>query len=365
MEEIYTDLDVPLELKKEAETKYLNLGEWLNQDSQSKFKSDSQLYIQGSTLLGTSVRPIKRGDEYDFDLVYKRNIKKDGISQKDFKDQVGEQLTRYIQYLKDGGEKDIPFLIEGKRCWTLQYKGRFHIDVLPALPDPEPEYLMDPEDGLIITDKELTQWQFSNPKGYHSWFKKSMRYALTELRNSLAKSDGVEVEDVPQHKTKTTLQKAIQILKRHRDSTYMGSKDDKPISVIITTLASHAYNNSDNLYVALTEIVKNMNNYIEDRDGVYWVENPINKKENFADKWESNPKRAEEMFRWIESANKEFESYQNETNIDVITESLEKSFRLDNATAITGKAKKREGLAVAAKAVEVKTDPWSHSGDSY
>ena len=89
------------------------------------------------------------------------------------------------------------------------------------------------------------------------------------------------------------------------------------------------------------------------------------KKENFADKWESNPKRAEEMFRWIESANKEFESYQNETNIDVITESLEKSFRLDNATAITGKAKKREGLAVAAKAVEVKTDPWSHSGDSY
>jgi hypothetical protein len=44
MEEIYTDLDVPLELKKEAETKYLNLGEWLNQDSQSKFKSDSQLY---------------------------------------------------------------------------------------------------------------------------------------------------------------------------------------------------------------------------------------------------------------------------------------------------------------------------------
>ncbi len=359
MNDVFKDLDVPPELREEAERKYLHLGNWLNEDSQENFKSDSNLYIQGSTLLGTSVKPVKRGDEYDFDLVYRRNIKKDGISQKDLKKQVGDQLARYIQFLEKEGETDIPKLIEGKRCWTLQYKGRFHIDILPALPDPEPNYLMNPQDGIIITDKELVQWQFSNPKGYHTWFKSSMREALHEKRAALAKSDGVEVESIPEDNVKTTLQKAIQILKRHRDSTYTGDSDDKPISIIITTLAGHAYNNSDNLYVALSAIVDNMGQYIEKRDGVYWVENPINKKENFADKWEKKPERMKAFHEWLDSAKSEFSSFKTENNMDVLTEKLSKSLRVDNAQVIVGNAKKRAGLSAAANSVSVKTDPWS------
>lgn len=359
MNDIFKDLDVPTELRKEAERKYTNLGIWLNEDSQEHFKSDASLYIQGSTLLGTSVRPIKRGDEYDFDLVYRRNIKKEGITQKELKTQVGDQLGRYIKYLEGEDEADIPKLVEGKRCWTLQYKGRFHIDILPALPDPEPSYLMNSEDGIIITDKELVHWQFSNPKGYHSWFKSTMRESLYEVRNSMAKSDGVDVESIPEEGVKTTLQKAIQILKRHRDSTYSGNKDDKPISIIISTLAGHAYNNSGNLYLALSGIVENMANYIEKRDGVYWVENPINNKENFADKWRKHPERMEAFFQWLNSAKSEFSSYRIENNMDVLTEKLSNSFRVDNAQVIVGNASKRASLAAAASSVSVKTDPWS------
>jgi len=360
LDDVYTDLDVPDSFVAEAEKKYLALGEWLNKDSQANFKTDSSLYVQGSTLLGTSVKPIKKEDDYDFDLVYKRQLLKERITQAELKKQVGDQLSRYLKHLKDIGETDIPKLEEGKRCWTLQYKGKFHIDVLPAIPDPKPDYKMNPEDGLIITDTELATWQFTNPKGFHSWFKQSMKVALYESKRAFAKAAKVDIEQVPEDDVKTTLQKAIQILKRHRDATYKGDPDDKPISIIITTLAGQCYNNNENLYLALSHIVDHMADHIEDRDGVLWVENPINHKENFADKWEDSPIRAEKFMEWLKSAKAEFTALANETNSDRITEQLFKSFRVNDAATMVTAASKRAGLAAAASAVTVKTSPWGY-----
>lgn len=358
--EVYEDLEIPVALFQEAKTKYIDLGVWLNADSQEYFKTDSSLYVQGSTLLGTSIKPIKQGDEYDFDLVYRRVLLKESITQAELKKQVGDQLKRYLKHLKETGASEIPELIEGKRCWTLQYKGRFHMDILPALPDPEPQYLMCPEEGLIITDKDLTRWQFTNPKGFHAWFKQTMKVTLTEARSRLAKSASVAIEKIPEDDVKTTLQMAIQILKRHRDSTYQGDQDDKPISIIITTLGALSYNNSDNLYLALNQMVSNMDKHIENREGVLWVQNPINHKENFADKWEKYPERAENFMVWLNKAKNDLASLQNETNEERLMEKLSKSFRIDNATKIVTAASKRAGLAAAASAVTVKTDPWSY-----
>lgn len=357
--DIYSDLNIPPERLAEAKKKYEDLGKWLNTDSQTYFKTDSTLYVQGSALLGTLTKPIKNG-EYDFDFVYRRLLSKDGITQAELKTQVGDQLRRYIEHLKKTGSTDIPELQEGKRSWRLQFKGRFHMDILPAIPDPEPQYLMNPKDGVIITDKDLTRWQFTNPKGYHSWFKQSMRIRLDEERSRLAKSASVDVEKIPEDEAKTTLQQAIQILKRHRDSMYDGDPDHKPISIIINTLAAHSYNNSANLYEALSHIVKNMEHHIEDRNGVRWVENPINKKENFADKWEAYPIREKNFRSWLKLAKDEFISFANETNTVVLSERLEKSLRLDNAQTFITSANKRAGLAAAASAVTVKTDPWSY-----
>src|SRR5687768_883672 len=116
--EIYADLEVPPEMIYEATKRYEELGEWLNKDSQSRFQTSSSLYFQGSKLLGTSIKPVRRGDDYDFDMVYRRDIKT--ISQKDLKEQVGDQLKRYIEYLKEIRHDDIPTLIEKPRCWTLK-----------------------------------------------------------------------------------------------------------------------------------------------------------------------------------------------------------------------------------------------------
>jgi hypothetical protein len=357
MKDVYLDLDVDRARLAEAKRKYKELGDWLKLDSQEYFRTDSGLYIQGSALLGTLVKPLGNG-EYDFDFVYRRELRKESVTQAELKKQVGDQLRRFIKHLRNIGSTDVPELHEGARCWRLQYRGRFHMDILPALPDLEPDYLILPEHGLIITDRDLAHWQFTNPKGYNAWFRESMRVALYEERTKLAKAANVDVEAIPEEEPKTTLQMAVQILKRHRDSTYKGSIEDRPISIIISTLAAHVYDNNPNLYLALNNIVQNMAQYIEERDGEFWVENPINHKENFADKWNKYPQRAKNFISWLKQARLEFSAMQTET-VDKISESLSKSLNINNAGAVVTAAHKRAGLSAAAKAVTVKTDPWS------
>ncbi len=95
---------------------------------------------------------------------------------------------------------------------------------------------------------------------------------------------------------------AIQLLKYHRDINWRND-DDKPISIIITTLATKAYNGEDNLYDALVNICKTMPDYIENRNDTYWVGNPVNENENFADKWKETPRKAQVFFQWLFSLN--------------------------------------------------------------
>ena len=92
------------------------------------------------------------------------------------------------------------------------------------------------------------------------------------------------VDEVPDYKVKTPLQRATQLLKRHRDTMFNGD-EDKPISIIITTISAHAYNGEQTICETLRTILKNMHLFVENRHGVNWVMNPVNPMENFADKW--------------------------------------------------------------------------------
>ena len=83
---------------------------------------------------------------------------------------------------------------------------------------------------------------------------------------------------------------------------------DKPVSIIITTLAAKAYDNEANLYDALFGIVQEMPKHIERAPG--WpktVANPVNVKENFADKWKSHPENVpEKFFTWLQTVEDDF-----------------------------------------------------------
>ena len=92
-----------------------------------------------------------------------------------------------------------------------------------------------------------------------------METEFNARRKVIAESIRAGVEDVPEYKVKTPLQQAIQILKRHRDIMFEKDAEDRPISIIITTLAAHAYNNETNLLDALRNIVAHMTQFIRGR----------------------------------------------------------------------------------------------------
>ena len=133
-----------------------------------------------------------------------------------------------------------------------------------------------------------------------------MEIRFDVIRKSLAIQ--LRVEDVPEYKVKTPLQQTIQILKRHRDIWFEENKSlygqkAKPISIIITTLAAHAYDNEADLQQALLKIVTEMRAHIQyDSNGKAIISNPVNPLENFADKWQEDPIRKTCFMDWIKQA---------------------------------------------------------------
>ncbi len=62
---------------------------------------EPKLYMQGSFKLGTVVRPIADGSEYDVDLVCELSAdSKETISQDQLKEIIGEALSRHSEYGK-------------------------------------------------------------------------------------------------------------------------------------------------------------------------------------------------------------------------------------------------------------------------
>lgn len=298
-------LDVSPSKYEEAKGHYEAVGDWLNKPESSLARYNPVIYPQGSFALGTAVRPLS-DEEYDVDAVCLLDTTQEEHSQQDLKKLVGDRLKEHGDYRRMLAEPD------GRRCWTLNYaeSARFHLDILPAIPDYRwALFLLEgvPEDwaqhAICITDKETwtyeRDWPKSNPKGYLEWFKKRMEVVFNQRRLLLAKDARAEVHDIPEYKVRTPLQRLVQLLKRHRDIMFDGD-ECKPISIIITTLAASAYQNEDDIQTALQNVVPNMRNFIENRDGIYWVPNPVNPEENFADRWQTEPEKADAFFQWLD-----------------------------------------------------------------
>lgn len=306
LESLVEDISVSEAKYEEAKNSYESVGDWLSKDNSALKKYNPQIYVQGSFALGTAVTPIDKND-YDVDVVCLLETDNQTVTQHQLKELVGNRLKEHEVY-----KRMLVPINGGRRCWTLKYADarNFHIDILPAIPDDNiifncQTYRNEIDKHRIqITDNTSpdyalfsNNWHKSNPLGFLNWFKKEMEEKIN-LRSGEIKNFNESVNEIPVYKRKTTLQKVIQLLKRHRDKHY-GNNEDKPISIIITTLATKAYNGEDTILDALQNIVNNMEIYIENRNGIYWVENPTNKYENFADKWESEPIKARNFFEWL------------------------------------------------------------------
>lgn len=308
--------DIPDIMYELAVSRYDDLGRWLSDCSERRGTS-GDVYSQGSFRLGTVVRPIGDNDQYDIDLVYRRDVSKSSLSQAKLKEDAGEDLAEYILNLPKG----LPTLEERKRCWTLVYPSDpFHIDVLPAIPDPDGDH-----NSILLTDRDLREWQHSNPIGYSEWFRERMGDEFARLRQEVAiKMKSMDVEDVPAWRVKTTLQRTVQALKRHRDICFQHRLKHRPTSIIITTLAAKSYVDGGTLYEVLTRVTQDMPRHIEIHDGAYWVANPVQSEENFADRWGSAPELARSFFDWIEQARSDFNNLAAKPGVDSVLASIGK-----------------------------------------
>ncbi len=329
LQKIAAGIDVPPEIYQQVVSRYQSLSGWLERPNSSIKGYSPYVAPQGSFLIGTANRPISDTDEIDVDLICRLSATKSEMSQKDLKLSVGKEVIAYAAANSMNHKPE-----NKRRCWTLKYADQrnFHIDVLPCVPDAETYRTRLSEHGHmeLADDERITQeaiaitddteahynqisedWPTSNPLGYAAWFMQQMAELLRFEKQALFErgSSYAKVEDIPDHAVKTTLQKVIQLLKRHRDTMFADDPEHKPISILITTLAALSYNNEVSLVEALVSILENMDKHIEEIDGVKWVKNPVNPDENFADKWVEVRAKQQNFYKWLDAVRRDFGVY--------------------------------------------------------
>ena len=111
-------------------------------------------------------------------------------------------------------------------------------------------------------------------------------------------------------------------------------KDDaeRPISVIITTLAAYAYRGQTNVLEALIDVIDRMHLYIEQKQdkqtGAYYrfIGNPVNPTENFADRWRDTPAKESKFNDWLKKVKLDIKTATEQTGQHNIIRSLSESF---------------------------------------
>ena len=340
LEGIARELDIPPSKYRVAVERYTSVGTWLEGGQYAGSQGVPYIYPQGSFRLGTVVRPIVGGTEadYDIDLVCQLQVPKGSSSPGVIKTTVGDRIKENSNYQRMLAE-------EGRRCWTLEYAENdgigFHLDVLPASPEEEAIVFSVTGAGvpvqmankaIAITNRDgdaKYSWSSSNPNGFADWFDEINRPVFqrvaAEQKTAILESDRsvfAKVDDVPDQLVRTPLQRAIQILKRHRDLRFVGheAEADKPISMVLTVLSASLYGQEGDTLSTLQNIVAKLGarakllqpgasldesvaglNLIERRaDGTWLIRNPVNPAENFADRWhENNDQKARAFFAWV------------------------------------------------------------------
>lgn len=331
MDEVLADIEIPDSAYEVAERRYKDLGSWFGRPESKCAEFRPRIYPQGSFRLGTVIKPLKPKDDYDLDLGcrLRSGVSKFTHTQKMIKTLVGEDLESYriARGIKENKE-------EMHRCWRLKYADTlsFHMDAVPSISESNSRKTMLRENMIkadihvslaehvaesagAITDNRRwnynlidDDWLISNSEGFARWFESRMELAHILLEKRAIEANVAKIDDLPSHKWKSPLQRAIQLLKRHRDVMFADNPDSKPISVIITTLAGRAYQGENDIITTLRSLLNNMGNFVNSSNPR--VPNPVNPVEDFADKW-SDEKYAhlnlEQYFwQWLQRAKYDF-----------------------------------------------------------
>lgn len=397
LEKIAEKLDISPTMYDYAVARYKGIAQYLADNG-----INADFYPQGSFRTGTVVRPIKDGVEadYDIDVICALSTKKEAITPKQTKKTVGRTLANNSVYK----EKLQP---EEDRCWTLKYSGvsegiGFSLDVVPSVQESHSAIADFISSGvkiqyagttLAITEKkgaDSYSWLSSNPKGFGSWFDEinkpfhdyqyeARRKAYFESNRKQFRADAV-VETVPDYHVKSSLQRSIQILKRHRDLYYTrveNGRDLRPASVIITSLAARAAAGASpalGLEGLLMHIAYGLREYssllqgrtpaarfegeqrtiIQKRSGKWYIPNPVNPNDNYADAWTDQTART--FFKWIDAVVKDLVDATPANEGQYVT-SLQRAFGTEFANSALSLS---DSTTKKATPITTPTRPWGN-----
>ena len=356
---------------KTLEDHFNGLTEVLNNGIDKRFTP--VLRTQGSIRLGTAIKPL-RGYGLDADIICELYNVPTWYTQEDVQEIVGRVLREHEKYNKLLKEPQ-----GGRRCFTIEYADGTHVDILPCVVNENYRQRMllassNDEDYILkITDKEdpgfsketnRDLWHKSNPIGYANKFQKiAIRF---EYKNKSMMEMRASVEPFPEYETKEeklTLQRVVQLLKRHRD-VKMGTDEDKPVSILITTLAEMAFEKSGggNLYTVFSYIVLHLKDYIQYNNGKPVVPNPVLPAENFADKWSEKPRKKRRFDDWYEILKADIQALKILDGVDLANKLKEIFGENPVNLAYRDMAQKsREDITSGQMTMSTQTGSWGHN----
>lgn len=354
-------LDISPSKYKLAIERFNSMKSYLEQGDYPNTTVMPDVYLQGSFKLGTEIRPFKNSKDadYDIDLVCKLSHSKSSVLPNTVKKQVGDRIKENAMYSKLLDD-------EGKRCWTLNYAEDdgigFHMDILPSVTESGLGALPYSISATNKDENRYYSWTTSNPRGFAKWFyerngaafqreKLSQKQLIFNNQRQLYNS----VNDVPNIHVKTPLQRAIQLLKRHRDVRFSQSDVEsyKPISMVISVLAAKCYQNESTIFDTLQNLIFRLeqqsnqvnNQFIYNQayasslyslitrtsDGKWMISNPTNPAENFADRWhEDDHARAKAFFQWVGWLRDDLINVNATVQSDLFTKSLVDVYKPSN-----------------------------------
>ncbi len=267
--------------------------------SDNPLLAEAHIFVQGSIRLQTTIKPVSGA------LADMNTIDADAIiwlphAQGADADEVLEAIeTRFKEGCRV--QEDIQPLRRGIRIVYADENPGFHIDVTPARAiNGNAE---ENGEGKLEVPDRVTGWKASSPIPYSNWLQAASTQQIVSMESlALNKSerifDAATQDPLPTYQDyldQDPLRATIKLLKRHRDEWAIRTKNEdfRPISAVITTLATHAYldvaqeSKSKPLRPldAILEIVRRMPQYIKYQANHYLVCNPKDNGENFAEKW--------------------------------------------------------------------------------
>lgn len=201
---------------------------------------------QGSYGHKTIINPVNANDEFDADiLVHFKEVEE--WEPKDYINNI------YNEFKNNGNYKDI--VTRRTRCIVVNYKGDFHLDIVPFIKTDEGNYIFNRNDNI----KEPT-----NPEEYKKW---------------LSEKDTI---------TGSKLKKVIRIFKYLRDHKRTFSAK----SILINTLLGNVIKEEDSkdvfsdLPTSLLIIIERLNEFLIENEKMPKIQNPVCSDEDFNRHWD-------------------------------------------------------------------------------